>query len=244
MSEDDCHRAISLGSKRNNIKTSDLERGKWTHPLGVLSEIGLSNLTGVPVDESIHKGGDNSDLNDVEIKTGTFPIDNLDLKVKMSEFNLKKPRAYILCWTSKDVFALKDHLVIIVGYILYNDFCVKKNFKNYGKYNNWVVHCSELVDATPENIIKLINSKESVPITSKIDVILLNRLQTLCEGSIYQCNPTFSAVTLKTSKAIFDVVSDNSLVKSDYYILSNDLSKVVEGFPNTMNDANLLRERQ
>jgi len=243
MSEDDCRRAVYLGTKRNNIKTSDLDRGKWTHPLGVLSEIGISNLTGVPVDESIHKGGDNTDLNDVEIKTGTFPINNLDLKVKMSEFNLKKPRAYILCWASKNVFDLKDHLVIVVGYILYKDFCVKKNFKNYGRYNDWAVHCNDLVDATTENIINLLNNKESPPIIAKIDTILLNRLQTLCEGSIYQCNPTFSAVTLKTPKATFDVVSDVSLVKADYYILANDLEKIVEGFPNTMNDSNLLREK-
>lgn len=85
---------------------------------------------------------------------------------------------------------------------------------------------------------------EPTKVAVALDRTLLNRLVTLCEGSIIHCNPTFSAVTLKTPKATFDVVSDVSLARSDYYILSDNLAKVVEGFPASMNDETLLLEKR
>jgi DNA polymerase III subunit gamma/tau len=85
---------------------------------------------------------------------------------------------------------------------------------------------------------------EPPKVARAIDRTLLNRLQTLCEGQILHCSPTFSAVTLKTPRATFDVVSDVSLVRSDYYILSDSLSKIIEGFPASMNDETLFMERR
>jgi len=84
---------------------------------------------------------------------------------------------------------------------------------------------------------------EPPKVTGALDRPLLNRLQTLCGGVISHVDPQFRAVTLKTSQASFDVVLASSLVKSEYYVLAEDLSKIIEGFPESMNDTNLLRER-
>jgi len=84
---------------------------------------------------------------------------------------------------------------------------------------------------------------EASKVVGALDRPLLNRLQTLCGGVITQVDPQFRAVTLKTPQATFDVVLDASLVRNEYYILSDNLSKVIDGFPNSMDDETLFIDR-
>jgi DNA polymerase III subunit gamma/tau len=58
----------------------------------------------------------------------------------------------------------------------------------------------------------------------------------VCKGSIAQSDRYFSRVTIKNNKGtLIDLVTDPSLVVNTYYILSCDLDKAIQGYPEVMN---------
>ena len=138
------------------------------HWYGVLGEIFAGEIGEVSIDESIHESGDNDDMNGVEVKTSTWDGPDVQLKIKCTEYDRKRPRAYILVHVSKDIFNRsadpredqKRRTAYIIGYITRDDFDAHKRKRTYGHKDNWTVSEDDLVDATQANIRSLIRNIE------------------------------------------------------------------------------------
>lgn len=124
------------------------------HFIGLLGEYAWAKHTNQEVDEEIYEIRDTQDFNGEEIKTITyFGSGEPELKIKVTEYQTKTPKKYILARTDKQKIlkALNNDFnnsinVELLGEISRIEFETKKIKKCYGFNNpmNYVVSLSNM----------------------------------------------------------------------------------------------------
>ena len=113
------------------------------HLLGILGEMAWATVKGVPIDENIYKVRDKGeDFRGVEIKTVTyFGKGEPELKIKVQEFNKKKPQIYVLMRVDPNTLEVE-----LLGKITRKKFDEIKKKKKYGAKlpENFVVPLSQM----------------------------------------------------------------------------------------------------
>jgi hypothetical protein len=159
---------LSLAKKRhdakpNNIKNSGILIDRdisnplenyLPHFIGLVGEYAWAKYTKREVDENIYTIRDNEDFNGEEVKTITYYGDGEpELKVKLKEYENKKPNKYILARTDKIKIlkALNSNTqksidIELLGEISRENFDHNKVKKRYGMNNpmNYVVSLSKM----------------------------------------------------------------------------------------------------
>jgi hypothetical protein len=109
--------------------------------LGACAEIAYSEVTGQEMDLNLYKGGDTVDFGGIELKSSTWPYDDIELKVKQSEYSrkYKNTKAYTLCRVDKDL-----NWVEFIGSISVKRFDELKKTKTHKKVANWTVDAKDL----------------------------------------------------------------------------------------------------
>lgn len=124
-------------------KVFKIESKYMPHFLGLVGEFAWSLKTGEPLDETIYKIKDSGeDFKGVEVKTITYSGEGEpELKIKVSEYEDKKPKKYVLVH-----FNLKTKEVSILGTITRKTFDKHKVKKRYGRFlpDNYVVPVSKM----------------------------------------------------------------------------------------------------
>jgi len=89
-----------------------------------------------------------------------------------------------------------------------------------------------------EPVVEIIKAATKTDTIAPLDKEKILKLQQACSGIIAEVDPQFRRVTIKNKQGtIFDVTSHVSLVKSDYYIMDQDLDFVIQGYPESMETA-------
>ena len=122
----------------------------YPHVLGAACEVIYSYISKIPMDERIMEHGDEVDFNGVEIKGSTWIGDDIELKIKKSEYFRKIPSAYNLCRVDK-----KLEWVEFIGCISRKRFDIIKKSKKHKFVENWVVEAKDL----KKSIIKIEDGK-------------------------------------------------------------------------------------
>lgn len=121
------------------------------HLIGVLGEMAWATVKNVPLDENIYKVRDSGeDFRGVEVKAVTyFGKGEPELKIKVKEFNKKKPNLYVLMRI--DPITLE---VELLGKITRQKFDKIKQIKKYGPKlpENYVVPASQLDKISVKNL--------------------------------------------------------------------------------------------
>ena len=136
--------AQRIAAARNNAKSPHIRTmdsgyhanpdRAFPHVIGVLGEMAIARLMGWSVDTRIMRHGDDSDFHGVEVKTSLWSGPDIELKIKCSEYDRKRPRAYVLCRAQPSPPKVRPE-----GFITRRDFeCVRVR-KNYGYQDNWIV---------------------------------------------------------------------------------------------------------
>lgn len=129
-------------SKKGTFQeTFEIDAQYMPHFVGIVGELAWSIYSGEEVDETIYKVRDSGeDFNGIEVRTITYEgKGEPELKVKVSEFESKKPEVYVLA-----KFNMKTKTVELLGKITREDFDLKKVEKKYGRYlpKNYIVPLS------------------------------------------------------------------------------------------------------
>jgi len=159
---------ISLAKKRHDAKPSNIKNSGilidrdlnnplenyLPHFIGLVGEYAWAKHTNKNIDENVYEIRDDEDFNGEEVKTITYyGTGEPELKVKVQEYNNKKPIKYILARTNKDniLKALNSNSqktleIELLGEICRSDFENRKTKKRYGQYNpdNYVVPLSKM----------------------------------------------------------------------------------------------------
>jgi len=159
---------LSLAKKRHDAKPSNIKNSGilidrdlnnplenyLPHFIGIVGEYAWAKHTNKNIDETIYEIRDDEDFNGEEVKTITYyGTGESELKVKVQEYNNKKPLKYILARTNKDNIlkalnsdSQKTLKVELLGEICRSDFEREKIKKRYGQYNpeNYVVPLSKM----------------------------------------------------------------------------------------------------
>lgn len=142
------HEAKNKSFRNKDILISDdksdkkLDKNYLPHYIGVVGELAWSIVSDSEVDENIYSVRDpGEDFDGVEVKTITYMgSGEPELKIKVEEFNSKKPELYVLVR-----FDLKK-TVEVLGTISRADFESHKRKKRYGARmpHNYVVPLSKM----------------------------------------------------------------------------------------------------
>lgn len=159
---------LSLAKKRHDAKPSNIKNSGilidrdvsnpledyLPHFIGLVGEYAWAKHTKREVDENIYTIRDNEDFNGEEVKTITYYGDGEpELKVKLKEYENKKPKKYILARTDKNKIlnALNSNTqksidIELLGEISRDNFDKKKIKKQYGPKNpmNYVISLSKM----------------------------------------------------------------------------------------------------
>jgi hypothetical protein len=167
INNDEIKFALDLAKKRHDAKPNSIrntgiliDRDKnnpllnyLPHLIGIFGEMAWAKYTNRKVDEAIYSIRDSEDFEGEEVKTITyFGSGEPELKIKVTEYNTKKPNNYILVRTSKQKIEqilfenIEEIDVELLGYISRKDFDQKKTKKQYGYNNplNYVVSLSQM----------------------------------------------------------------------------------------------------
>jgi hypothetical protein len=160
LSEDERNLAVELGKKRNQAKEAKLRNivcgysnPETPHILGICAEIAYAKITNRKLDENLYAIGDNSDFDGIEIKTSTWRGIDIELKVKISEFNRKHPMAYVLARIDKDYTTVE-----FVGSISRQKFDKIKYIKKHKFVENYCVSGNQIrkgLAFVEDNILKI-----------------------------------------------------------------------------------------
>jgi len=126
----------------NEKKFKDLDKQYLPHLIGIIGEMAWSIATKQTLDESIYSVRDpGEDFKDTEIKTITyFGEGEPELKIKVSEYENKIPKLYVLIRFDM------DKTVEILGTITRESFDILKKKKKYGagKPMNYIIPLSKM----------------------------------------------------------------------------------------------------
>jgi hypothetical protein len=117
--------SIRYNDSDYHLSTSDRSH---PHIIGAACELAYAEITNQEPDLNFHPKGDIIDFNGIEIKSSTYNGKDIELKVKVSEFQRKKDltKAYILCRTDE-----KISFVEFIGCISKERFDKIKREKTY-----------------------------------------------------------------------------------------------------------------
>lgn len=111
----------------------------FPHILGICAEIAYSDLLDRKFDENIYAKGDESDFDGIELKTSTWKGNDIELKIKVSEFKRKHPKAYILARIDKDYTTVE-----FIGSISRQKFDRIKYLKKHKFVENYCVNGDQI----------------------------------------------------------------------------------------------------
>ena len=150
-------------AKPNNIKNTGIlidrdvnnpVENYLPHFIGIVGEYAWAKHTNRCVDEDIYEIRDSEDFDGEEIKTITYyGHGEPELKIKVTEFDSKKPKKYILARTNKEKIlkaltanAENSIEIELLGVISRDDFNTNKIKKRYGFNNplNYIVGRSKM----------------------------------------------------------------------------------------------------
>lgn len=145
----------TIGYGRNNAKSdkirpndsgyhSHTDDRAYPHVLGVAAEIAYSQLTGLPFNTRLLSGGDSSDFPALEIKASTWKGDDIELKIKVSEYERKYPACYLLARVDEQA-----RWVEFVGCVSRERFAREKYKKVHKFVANYCLLGSALKKAIP-----------------------------------------------------------------------------------------------
>jgi hypothetical protein len=124
---------IKIRFNDSNYHSHNSKR-EYSHQLGALCEIAYCSITNQEVDLSIYEHGDSVDYNGVEVKGSTWPYEDIELKVKKSEYERKKllVEHYVLCRVDPEF-----KWVEFIGSITQKKFDEIKYAKTHLQRENW-----------------------------------------------------------------------------------------------------------
>jgi hypothetical protein len=121
------------------------------HLIGVLGEMAWATIKNVPIDENIYKVRDpGEDFRGVEVKATTYFGDGEpELKIKVKEFNKKKPKLYVLIRVDPNTLEVE-----LLGKITREKFSKVKTTKQYGPNlpENYIVKVSQMDRISVKNL--------------------------------------------------------------------------------------------
>ncbi len=127
----------------NDSGYHDVKDRAFPHVIGVKSEIAYAKISGKMIDLSVYEfSGDSSDFDGIEIKTSTWRGDDIELKIKVSEFNRKRPIGYVLC-------RCLDNEITFLGCISRERFDKEKYLRRHKFVDNFCVQKDTLKKALP-----------------------------------------------------------------------------------------------
>lgn len=159
---------LALAKKRHDAKSDNIKNtgilmdrdlnnpveNYLPHFIGIVGEYAWAKHTNRSVDENIYEVRDSEDFDGEEIKTITYyGHGEPELKIKVTEFDSKKPKKYILARTNKEKIlkALTANTensieIELLGVISRDDFDTNKIKKRYGFNNplNYIVGRSKM----------------------------------------------------------------------------------------------------
>jgi hypothetical protein len=168
ISKKEINYVLSLAKKRHDAKPNSIKNtgilidrninnpieNYLPHFIGIVGEYAWGKHTNRSVDEDIYEIRDSEDFDGEEIKTITYyGGGEPELKIKVTEFDSKKPKKYILARTNKEKIlkALTVNTensidIELLGVISRNDFDKNKVKKRYGFNNplNYIVGLSKM----------------------------------------------------------------------------------------------------
>ncbi len=160
LSEDERNLAVELGRKRNLAKEAKLRNivcgysnPETPHILGICAEIAYAKITNRKLDENLYAIGDYSDFTGIEIKTSTWRGIDIELKVKISEFERKYPIAYVLARIDKNYTTVE-----FIGSISRHRFDKLKYIKKHKFVENYCVSGKQIrkgLAFVEDNILKI-----------------------------------------------------------------------------------------
>jgi hypothetical protein len=146
LSTDERKLAEELGRRRNDAKPPSIRNKMcgysdpaFAHILGICSEIAYAKITNKKIDEKIYLIGDEFDFYKIEIKTSTWKGSDIELKIKVKEFERKNPMAYILARIDKEYTTVE-----FIGSITRQKFDVIKYKKHHKFVDNYCVSAEQL----------------------------------------------------------------------------------------------------
>jgi hypothetical protein len=101
------------------------------HFTGLLGEFAYQSITDKKVDLRILAGGDDMDFQGVEVKCSTWLGKDIELKIKVQEYNRKFPKAYVLARVRD------NNSVEFIGSITRERFDKIKYLKRHTLFDNW-----------------------------------------------------------------------------------------------------------
>lgn len=158
-------KAWEIGTARNAAKPDGIRQNDsgyhsdnadraHPHRLGIAAEIVYSQLTGLPLDERIMSSGDTSDFGGIEIKSATWMGEDIELKVKKTEYERKRPKIYVLARVAQDI-----RFVEFIGCVGRDRFEREKYEKKHKFVINYCMQGCDLRKALPiveDDSIKLV----------------------------------------------------------------------------------------
>lgn len=119
----------------------------FPHIIGVAAEIAYSVLVGVPIDKDLFPHGDTCDFNGIEVKASTWQQADIELKIKHSEFEKKKPLAYVLARVDLSLVSVE-----FVGSISRDRFTEVKYSRHHKFVDNYCVYGKTLFNGLAVNV--------------------------------------------------------------------------------------------
>lgn len=114
------------------------------HRIGIMAEIAYGDIVNEQIDTKIHPHGDSVDFVVREVRASTWKGEDIELKVKKSEYLRKTPEVYILTRVSEDLAYVE-----FIGCITREKFDKVKFIKNYGYGDNYCVGVDQLTKGLP-----------------------------------------------------------------------------------------------
>tara|TARA_Y100000004_G_C8762459_1_gene347150 strand:+ start:93 stop:617 length:525 start_codon:yes stop_codon:yes gene_type:complete len=156
LSESEIKLAEKIGrrrcfSKNRTIVQNDSgyhqERDRsFPHVIGVKAEIAYASVAGKTVNQDYFEfTGDQDDFDGIEVKTSTWRGEDIELKVKVSEYRRKNPIGYVLC-------RLIGNEVTFMGSINRKRFDNEKYLRKHKFVENYCVLAKQLSPKLPVKI--------------------------------------------------------------------------------------------
>lgn len=153
LSETETELAQKLGRARCSAKNKaiifndsgyhDNPDRAFPHILGIKAEIAYSAITGIPLDTELYENkGDESDFGGIEIKSSSWLGNDIELKVKVSEYDRKNPYGYVLA-------RVQGESVEFIGAISRRRFDREKYLRRHKFVDNFCVMSHSLKPLLP-----------------------------------------------------------------------------------------------
>ena len=151
MTADQIADAKRIGQARCEAKPPEIRRNdsgfhsnnndrSYPHMIGAIAELAYAFVTDQEIDRRIFDGGDSVDFSGIEVKSSTWVGDDIELKIKKSEYERKKPIGYVLCRVDPENWTVE-----FMGCIDRKTFDKIKYPRKHKYVDNWCVEAKSLI---------------------------------------------------------------------------------------------------